>query len=187
MVSRYEESAWIKHVSELLQEFTPCLFDGTEVLQSCSTSSPDAKELAWLRSVLLSLSIRKVLDFGCGIGLFVGLFDGYDYTGADKTPLMLKVAREKNPSARFISTDTLEPGYDLIFTRAVIQHNVEPVKSELIQTFHRLLNENGYYLSHEHDLLNNGGSTEGAVEYMLSLGFKVVETDGRYGTLFQKI
>jgi SAM-dependent methyltransferase len=186
MVSQYEEEAWNKHVPELLQEFTPCLFSNLEVVQSCSTSSPDATELSWLRKTLLSLPVNKVLDFGCGIGLFVGLFEGFDYTGADRTPKMLEVARERTPGKMFSAIGNLET-YDLLFTRAVVQHNIEPVKSDLIQTFHRLLNNNGYYLAHEHDLLNNGGDTEGIEEYMQSHGFRLIDTDGRYARLFQKV
>jgi SAM-dependent methyltransferase len=186
MISEYRESDWNLHVPQLLSEFTPCLFDGLAVIQDCGVSSPGAAELSWLRQTLLSLPVRSVLDFGCGIGLFVGLFEGLDYTGADRTPAMLEIAREKNPGKTFRGIEELET-YDLIFTRAVVQHNVEPVKSELIQTFNRLLNKDGYYLAHEHDLLNSGGNTEGAAEYMLSLGFKLIETDGKYGMLFQKV
>lgn len=186
MVSEYNEGDWNKHIPELLSEFSPCLFAGGTLVQTCSTSSPDEKELCWLRKTLLSLPVRTCLDFGCGIGLFVGLFEGFDYTGADRTPKMLEVAREKNPGKMFAAIDNLET-YDLLFTRAVVQHNIEPVKSDLIQTFHRLLNKNGYYLAHEHDLLNNGGDTNGIEEYMQSRGFRLIDTDGRYGRLFQKV
>ena len=191
MIHVYVEEAWDKHIAELNDQL-PVVFLGNELIQS-PIIGPTPDELVWLRKTLLSLpAVEKVLDFGQGIGLMVGLFEGFDYTGADLTPAMIEEAQKRNPQHRFVRADgsklldTFSPGqFDLIFTRAVIQHNPEPTKSEIIQGFYNILRPGGYYLFHEHAFIWPAGKEE-HVEYMKQRGFILKDYKAEFSYLFQK-
>ena len=194
MIQQYSEDAWDKHSLQLENEFQPCSFKGVELISDCKASDPPPEELRWLRATLKSLpKVDTILDFGCGIGLFVGLFEGFNYTGADLTPLMLQKAEERNPDRKFVRSDGLslektfsKGAFDLVFTRAVIQHNLEPVKSKIVQNIYNVLRPGGYYLFHEHQFILPGEARKETEEYMERFGFILV---GYYPTscyLFQK-
>lgn len=96
------------------------------------------------------------VDWGCGSGLWKNLFNGYQYFGVDQNPEMLRVARERWPEDKgsFIQVDwygsTMNAeSVDLIFTSAVIQHNLHEQKDKVVQEFRRLLKPGGYYLCTE--------------------------------------
>lgn len=194
MIQQYDEEDWNKHVLELEREFQPCSFKGVELIQDCKAPGPLPEELQWLRQVLQNLTdTDKVLDLGCGIGLFVDLFEGFDYTGTDLTPLMLEKAAERNPGYKFIcsSGDDLEKtfskgAFDLVFTRAVIQHNLEPVKSQIVQGIHAILRPGGYYLFHEHQFILPGEARKETEEYMKRFGFTLLDYCPTSCYLFQK-
>ena len=72
----------------------------------------------------------KVLDFGCGSGLWKDLFRDYEYYGYDQNPGMIKVAKERYPDSanQFGITEWNkipfpDNYFDVIFTSSVIQHN----------------------------------------------------------------
>lgn len=187
MIQHYDRAAWENHTLELFGQ-PPCRFDGARLVIAPEIG-PTAVELGWLRETLLSLPVRDVLDFGCGIGLFAGLFDGFDYTGLDRTETMIQAARQNHPDKRFLlgGIETIQTeSFDCIFTRAVIQHNLEPVKSELIRHFQRVLRPNGFYLFHEHDFLGQHGSIAGLEDWMLVRGFEPVASQPPFCWLFQK-
>nr|WP_246615824.1 class I SAM-dependent methyltransferase [Aquimarina litoralis] len=50
---------------------------------------------------------KSILEIGCGTGILSQLFieDDYDYYGLDFSSEMLKIAKERNPSANFIHED----------------------------------------------------------------------------------
>jgi SAM-dependent methyltransferase len=79
----------------------------------------------------------RLLDAGCGGGVTAyqlqqkGLLSRLDYTGIDGSSAMLALARRKVPKhARWIQGDLtearLEPDYDKILLRAVIEHHDDP-------------------------------------------------------------
>ena len=189
MVRQYDENAWNRHIPQLKEEFRPCLFDGERLVQDCGASSPSSEELVWFRKALNKLEVKRVLDLGCGIGLFAGLFDGLDYTGVDLTPSMVAAAKEKVPDKRFVVAAGGSLGevfrgnrFDLVWTRAVIQHNAEPDKSEIIRSIREVLSPSGYYMFHEHQFLDDGD----VETYMKRLGFALLEHPYEFSFLFQK-
>lgn len=73
------------------------------------------KELPFLRAWLRSWNARRVLDLGCGTGQHcLGLAEfGFDMTGVDNSPEMLREARELtqgNSRCRFLEGDLRHPG-----------------------------------------------------------------------------
>lgn len=198
MVQEYSDEAWIPHIPQLEKEFRPCLFDGVVLIQDCGAKDPSVTDLQWLRKKVVSLFPNggHAVDFGCGIGLFSDLFSGLDYTGVDLTPAMVQAAQRYNPGKKFLRggkdnlTDLFPLGVDLIFTRAVIQHNLEPVKSQILQTFYDVLRPGGYYLFHEHSFMQVGNSAEEQAllipEYMSGKGFELVDKKEPFIFLFRK-
>jgi len=188
MVLRYDEDAWNEHLPQLETGFRSCLFNGECLVQDCGIPSPSSEELVWFRKSLKRLEVKRVLDLGCGIGLFVGLFDGLDYTGADLTPAMVTAAKERLPDNRFVVAsggnlgEVFGESFDLVWTRAVIQHNAEPEKSEIIRSIREVLSPSGYYMFHEHQFLD-GQDIE---SYMSELGFVLLEHPYEFVFLFQK-
>lgn len=198
MVQIYSEETWNKHVVELDNEFRPCRFSGSELLEDCLIGSPSADELRWLRQVLLSLDVTRVVDFGCGVGLFSGLFEGFDYTGVDLTAKMIEESSLRHPEKKFLRGGRKDlpflfpEGLDLIFTRAVIQHNLEPEKSEIISAFHNVLRPGGFYLFHEHSFLqsaewNTIEQKHLTEEYMQARGFELVDYNPDFSFLFRRV
>jgi ubiquinone/menaquinone biosynthesis C-methylase UbiE len=100
-------------------------------------------------------SASKVLDFGCGSGLWASLFDGLQYTGCDQNKQMIKAASERLPKHTFILQDSWDKlpfpdeSFDVIFTRAVIQHNSEKDKNKLLPELFRVLKTGGHYMCAE--------------------------------------
>lgn len=121
----------------------------------------------------------KVLDVGCGVGMFSYLFSSFDYTGIDQTPSMLKTARERNPDLRLIrgnarSLPFPDAQFDLVFTRAVVQHNRGQDKLDVIDEITRVVRPKGYYLFSEADYLTKGVQNLDDIIEILP-GFKLVD------------
>lgn len=108
----------------------------------------------WLVEVLPKGS--KVVDFGCGSGLWRNIFVEYDYWGLDQNAAMIQVAKSRDNimADKFIQTnwDNIcleDSSVDLIFTAAVLQHNKHPQKDKVVKEFHRILRPGGFYLATE--------------------------------------
>ena len=76
----------------------------------------------------------KLLDLGCGIGLFAGLFHdwGFDVVGADQSPAGIAHAKAHYPGPEFLQCDAAEvverfaPGsFDVIFVRGMSWYHYE--------------------------------------------------------------
>jgi RimJ/RimL family protein N-acetyltransferase/protein-L-isoaspartate O-methyltransferase len=95
---------------------------------------PAVREL-W-RELLLDLlpaAPARVADLGCGTGTLSLLLseEGYDVTGLDFSPEMVRLARAKAPGLRFVEADAsappLEPAsYDVVLSRHVLWAMPEP-------------------------------------------------------------
>lgn len=99
-------------------------------------------------------NVAKVLDLGCGGSLWRHLFDGYDYTGVDQNENMISFAKKRFPNDKyFISPGEKLPledeSFDLVFTAAVLQHNLHPRKADVVKEIYRVLKPNGHYFCTE--------------------------------------
>ena len=154
-----------------------------------------------------------VVDFGCGSGLWMPIFEGYNYYGLDQNAKMIQVAHERYPDKvnRFKQISWNELPYednsvDVIFTSAVIQHNTHPDKEKVIREFYRVLKPGGYYVCTENTFrpdnyqttfgsntefredLNDGYSFtfSGWKKFMSLFGFKAIFTQEPSEYLYQK-
>jgi len=107
----------------------------------------------WVRGLK---EIEKVVDFGCGSGLWRDLFKEYDYLGLDQNDDMVKQAKERGESARCRFQRTLwnslhlaKDSIDLVFTAAVLQHNNHVDKAVVLREIVRILKPGGYFMCSE--------------------------------------
>jgi len=98
----------------------------------------------------------KILDYGCGSGLWRNLFHRYDYYGMDQNEEMIKVAKERDPSLAdhfSVVSWNMNPSkdnlWDMVFTAAVIQHNKHEQKKPILDEFARIIKPGGYYMMTE--------------------------------------
>jgi SAM-dependent methyltransferase len=95
---------------------------------------PAVREL-W-RELLLDLlppAPARIADLGCGTGTLSLLLseEGYDVTGVDFSPEMVRRARAKAPELRFVEADASAPpldpaSYDVVLSRHVLWVMPEP-------------------------------------------------------------
>ncbi len=165
-----------------------------------------------LRDWLEETGVTKVVDLGCGGSLWRKLFKGFDYTGIDQNENMITHARKRFPDSTYIVSDAentpLEDGsVDLIFTSAVLQHNLHNRKRDVVKEISRVLRPGGYYMCTENTFrednfhttfphiptwnehLDDGYSFTmlGWEKFMTEFGFKMLKFDEPSEYLFQKI
>lgn len=193
--ARFSREAWNDvHVLEL-QECEYVEFDGLH-LKKNPHIGPDIEDLKWLRETLCRLEIENVLDLGCNIGLFRGLFDGWNYVGLDQSANAIAIAKKKFADSQFRCMDAQDldnEEFDLVFTRAVMQHNLGQDKFELVKAINRSLRPGGYYLCCDGVLADDGlpdtfdiFDDDNARKFFEPLGFELLERKGTHCYLFKK-
>lgn len=100
-----------------------------------------------------------VLDFGCGTGLWRGMFKKEAfYVGADQNAAMVEGARERWPRDTFVQVEGVNDGkpmpfvagsFDLVFTSAVLQHNIYADQEKIVREFNRVLRMGGRFIGFE--------------------------------------
>ena len=162
MADARDEKVWTNHASEHLD-----IKDLHGVADDYS-----------LRVKLLALGEKgtsKVMDLGCGSGLWRNLFNGFDYTGVDQNQAMINAAMDRLPDDTFVVSNGMslpfdDGSFDLVFTAAVIQHNQTPDKEKVLAEIHRVLKPGGAYLCTENTFrLDNYKICFGDVPYVDSL------------------
>ncbi|CAN5375790.1 class I SAM-dependent methyltransferase [soil metagenome] len=119
---------------------------------------PNPEDLVRRFNVLMDIaqSGNKVslLDLGCGVGLLVDhlgektLLDRFEYTGADISPKMIAVARERHPSHSFEVRDTLinpygKDRFDYVLMNGVLTEKHGMSQSQMIE-FAKEIIQNAY-------------------------------------------
>ncbi|KKN22537.1 hypothetical protein LCGC14_0914020 [marine sediment metagenome] len=176
MANAREKNVWDVHALELM-DFP--VYPPEEVMQ-------------WLRDKIEDLNPGSVLDVGCGVGLMSCLFTSEQYCGIDQNETMIAGAQENNLNYEFklnsgweITCD--DARFDMVFTRAVVQHNTEMDKSTLVSELVRVLSPGGHYLFCEDDFLTDGKSArQDVVDYLEPFGLELVDTAASCSYLFSK-
>jgi len=90
--------------------------------------------LRQLIRIVWPLSVRTVLDVGCGSGEHLSALAAlgkYDLTGMDVSPVALELAKRKVPSARLVQLDIerdhLSEQFDLVMSLQVVEHLMDDV------------------------------------------------------------
>ena len=98
----------------------------------------------------------RVVDYGCGSGLWKDLFRGFAYEGLDQNPEMIKVAQDRYPEEayrfRVTQWDKIplpDASVDCVFTSSVIQHNTHEHKRRILTEFQRIVKPGGFYIMTE--------------------------------------
>lgn len=101
-----------------------------------------------LRNIRLQQANRycsgKVLDYGCGSGVFSVFFADADYVGVDTDAQSLEKARRKFPGKKFYDSDSPEwktASYDTVVLAAVLEHLRDP--ENMLKELSGCLNEDG--------------------------------------------
>jgi len=102
---------------------------------------------------------KKILDFGCGIGLslphLLEAFQGSEIFGSDISLKSLESARQNYPNVTIL--DTLEESsesFDLIFLAGVIHHVPPRDRPQVMQQIQSLLTPGGEVCIFEHNPFN---------------------------------
>ena len=109
------------------------------------------KEFNFYNKILKKYKSKKILEIGCGSGNLAKFFlkAGYNYTGIDLSKEMLKIAKELEPTAKFMHGDMrdlkLKNNFDAILITGR-SFTYMTTNEEVIQTFksiHKILRNNG--------------------------------------------
>jgi SAM-dependent methyltransferase len=104
--------------------------------------------------------VAAVLDFGCGIGRSMShlreLFPQADIVGCDPSADSLAIAREQNPTCRFVPLDELGPDtkFDLVIASCVFHHIPPQDRQMAIRYCYSRLKEGGHFIIFEHNPVN---------------------------------
>jgi SAM-dependent methyltransferase len=105
-------------------------------------------------------NVGTVLDFGCGIGRSMPhlreVFPKADIVGCDPSNESLAMAREQNPSCRFVSMDELgeDTKFDLVIASCVFHHIPPQDRQMAIRYCYSRLKEGGHFIIFEHNPIN---------------------------------
>lgn len=110
-----------------------------------------------------NITIKKILDFGCGIGdatmILKQYFKDAEVMGTDLSTEALKFAEQRftDPSVKFIHlNDIPEDYFDLVYVNGVF-HHIEPVnRLPALKKIHSCLKSNGIFSFFENNPWNPG-------------------------------
>lgn len=144
---------------EYTKEYNTLLRDGTAFFSKDDTYFAEYKvRLAQART---SRPVRRVLEYGCGIGRNIPslrrAFPGAEVVGTDISQASLEQARQANPGVEFLAEGEAAAhlgGFDLIFV-AGVYHHVPPAERAMVsQTLHTRLAPGGSLIVFEHNPYN---------------------------------
>jgi SAM-dependent methyltransferase len=104
--------------------------------------------------------VDAVLDFGCGIGRSMPhlreIFPDADIVGCDPSNDSLVIAREQNPTCRFVSMDELDADskFDVVIASCVFHHIPPESRQMAISYCHSRLKDGGHFIIFEHNPIN---------------------------------
>ena len=104
--------------------------------------------------------LKRCLDFGCGVGLSLGLlhqrFPTTELWGYDVSSQSIAIARERAGMARLTSNldDLPASGFDMIVSANVFHHIPGVAREDTLAKCKRLLRNSGIFFLFEHNPLN---------------------------------
>ena len=109
------------------------------------SDAEEGSELARLRDAIAALSPARVLDVGCG-SAFLSRYLRGEIVGLDQSAEMLRIARERLPSAAFVRGDAIplpfpDRSFDRIFTSHFYGHLDQAARRRLLQEARRVAPE----------------------------------------------
>ena len=193
-----DKLAWDVH-AEQLSERPPLVASGGKIItypySEADKMEGDNLGADWALEIIKSSNINIVVDVGCGAGLYSGLFEDLDYTGVDQNEDMICVAKNNHPEKKYIVVNGREltsifalESIDMVFTRAVIQHQHQIMdKTALVNQIHSVLKPGGFLLCMESELFSDGDtSLEVSQRFADLFGFSFIDHQDPFGRLFTK-
>jgi SAM-dependent methyltransferase len=104
--------------------------------------------------------VDTVLDFGCGIGRSMQhlreIFPNADIVGCDPSAESLAIAREQNPTCRFVAMNDLgtDSKFDLVIASCFFHHIPPQDRQTAVHYCYSRLSEGGHFIIFEHNPLN---------------------------------
>lgn len=125
----------------------PAIYDITQKLLGGDRAYKKLREA--IAAHIKNISYNKVLDVGCGTGLFTDCFKG-DYTGIDINEEYIKKARtEKRGSFNMGDATALQfedETFDLVFTLGVLHHLDAGSRGKMLKEMLRVCKTGGHIL-----------------------------------------
>lgn len=146
-----DDAKWTRHAAEQMAQEAFKPWRGDRLYQAVMAAGP----------------ISRLLDFGCGTGLWVPYWQSSplseipgSYIGVDRNPDMIAGARKRwkdNPWPTFFLCDVLsgqhlpfdDGTFDVTVTVAVLQHNSDSEKEIVLSEIRRILRTNGRHCCYE--------------------------------------
>jgi SAM-dependent methyltransferase len=136
-------------------------FDGQGAAKAYDVFAPETSARVidiFVRLTGLRLGAR-IADLGCGSGVFTGLLGqrGFDCTGVDLSPNLIRIAREKFPSIGFIEGDVeqlpfADASFDGVLLGGVLHHLPDP--SRCAAEIMRILKPGGKFVAFDPNRMN---------------------------------
>ncbi len=169
--------SWTKHVGEVMTSDHTIYYDSDGVSMFDDTKSyikTDTDPSKW-----------RALDCGCHVGRWTDVLGkyGFKYTGIDQCEAALEECRKNRPDADYVhgllwDMDFKEE-FDLVFTVAVLQHNVHAEQARILPRMYDALKPGGVMFFTEstlHDNTATGRTYRGWVKAAENAGFKFVRS-----------
>jgi SAM-dependent methyltransferase len=126
-----------------------CAFIATKV----ENRSMDRIQRYFLKMALdqLNTSDKSVMEYGCGVGRWVKIFQGkgYQWTGVDISDEMLSIAVNRFPNADFLKVNDgylihfPDQTFDLVYSVTVLHHNDYEQQEKIVAQMARVLKNGG--------------------------------------------
>lgn len=150
MIDRVDFDKYVEQYNHLLREGTAFF------------SKDDAYFAKYKVDVMksrLSKPVRRLLDYGCGIGRNIPslkeAFPGAEVVGTDISRASLAVAHQDNPDVEFVHDDMSYPGpFDLILVACVFHHVPVNERLDVFGKLYRNLGSPGDLFVFEHNPYN---------------------------------
>jgi 2-polyprenyl-3-methyl-5-hydroxy-6-metoxy-1,4-benzoquinol methylase len=168
--------SWGNHVTEVMNADHVVYYDSDG-----SSMFDDTKEYI---ATDTEPSKWRALDCGCHVGRWTDVLKnyGFAYTGVDQCDEALQVCKQNRPGVEYIHTPLWDMGikeeFDLVFTVAVLQHNLHAEQERIVPRMYDALKPGGVMFITESTNKENhatGRTQQGWVDLCKRHGFRLVK------------